>query len=257
MMRNAWVVSVATAAALIASNPAAAADNPYFAPEPASIIGVPFSAVVQTQSTTVFADGNRIVRTNTVHYFRDGQGRTRTERSGLASDGSISGRTVITVNDPVSAQRYVLYPQAKLAVVRPIRVGVTNSETSEPRDDLSAPFALLGFGMGIGARPLTEASVSETSLGREAFQGVDATGTRVVRTIPAGVLGNQRPITSTLETWFSPDLGIPVQITQESSIGGKVTLTLEQLTRAEPDSALFTVPADYQRHEINSPVSQP
>jgi len=252
MLRNALVLSVA---ALTASTLAAAASNPYFAPEPPSISGAPFSALVKMQSTTVFADGNRIVRTNTVRYFRDSQGRTRTERSALTSDGSSAGTSVITINDPVSAQRYVLYPQAKLAVIRSIGQGATNSETIEPRDDLSAPFALLGFGMGIGARPLTEASASETSLGQQVFQSVSASGTRVVRTIPAGVLGNERPITSTLESWFSPDLGVPVQITQKSSIGGEVTLTLEQIVRAEPDPALFTPPADYQRHETHLPIA--
>jgi hypothetical protein len=245
---------LAAGAVLTASNLAAAADSPYFAPEPSSIAGAPFSAVVRTQSTTVFADGNRIVRTNTVRYFRDGQGRTRTERGGVASDGSSVGRTTITISDPVSAERYVLYPQAKLAVVRPIHVGMTSSQTTEPGDDLNAPFALLGFGMGIGARPLTEASVAETSLGQEVFQGVKAIGTRVVRTIPAGVLGNEMPITSTLESWFSPDLGMPVQITQKSSIGGEVTLTVEQLARAEQDPALFAPPADYQLREIPLPA---
>ena len=252
MLRNAFVLSV-VGAEFTASNLAAAANSPYFAPEPRSIGGAPFSAVVETQSTTVFADGNRIVRTNTVRYFRDDQGRTRIERSALASDGSSTGTTVITINDPVSAQRYVLYPRAKLAVVSPISLGPTVSDTG-PTEDLSAPFALLGFGMGIGAKPLTEASVSETSLGQQVFQGVSAIGTRVVRTIPAGVLGNERPITSTLESWFSPDLGMPVQITQKSSIGGEVTLTLQQIARAEPDPALFTPPAGYQRHEIRLPV---
>ena len=251
MLRNAVVLCLAAGAALTASHPAVAAG--YFAPEPPSITGEPFAALVKTQSTTLFADGNRIVRTNAVHYYRDSQGRTRTDRSGIAPDGSI-GRTMITISDPVSAQRYVLYPQSKLAVVRPIRLGPTGSDTTDPADDLDSPFALLGFGMGIGAQPLTEASVSETSLGEEMFQGTRALGTRIVRTIPAGVLGNEMPITSTLERWISPELGVPVQITQKSSIGGEVTLTVEQLVRAEQETALFAPPADYRLREINLPV---
>jgi hypothetical protein len=252
MFRNAFLLAVTAGAALTASNLKAAAGSPYFAPEPPSVTGAPFSAVMQTQSTTAFADGNRIVRTNTVRYFRDSQGRTRTERS-ATDDRSSAGKTV-TINDPVSGLRSILYPQAKLAMVSPIRVGVTSSETPEAAADLNSPFALLGFGMGIGANPSTEASASETSLGQRVIQDVSAVGTRVVRTIPAGVLGNEKPITSTLDSWFSPDLGLPVQITQRSSIGGEVTLTLKQIARAEPDSALFMPPADYRRHDIRLPV---
>jgi len=102
-------------------------------------------------------------------------------------------------------------------------------------DDM-APFALLGFGMGIGANPAaTEASSATSSLGQKSINGVTATGTRLVRNIPIGVLGNEKPITSTLDRWVSPDLGIAVQINQKSSIGGEVTLNLGQVVRTEPD----------------------
>ncbi len=84
----------------------------------------------------------------------------------------------------------------------PIRSGLTAARTTDAGEDLSAPFGLLGFGMGVGAKPVTEASVSETSLGRQMIQGVSVIGTRVVRTIPAGVLGNDSPITSTRDTWL-------------------------------------------------------
>lgn len=257
MLAKTLALAVAAGVLLTAGHFSGAADSPYFAPEPPAIANAPFSAVLKTQSVTVFVDGNRIVRTNAVRYFRDSQGRTRTERGALASDGSSTGAALITINDPVGAQRYTLFPQAKVAVVRPLGAEATSPATTEPRDNLSTSFALLGFGMGIGAKPSTEASVSETSLGEGVFQGVKAVGTRVIRTIPSKVLGNQKPIVSTLESWLSPDLGVPVQITQRSSIGGEFTLTLEQIVRTEPDPALFTPPDDYQRHEIRLPVPAP
>lgn len=253
MLRSALVLSIVASAALTASQSAAAASS-YFAPEPPSTSGAPFSAVVTTQSTTTFADGNRIVRTNTVRYFRDGEGRTRTERGARASAGSAAAAAIITINDPVNGKRYILYPQRRVAMGLPIRSALMSPEATDAGDDFNAPFGLLGFGMGVGAKPVTEASVSETSLGKQLIQGVSAIGTRVVRTIPAGVLGNDSPITSTRDTWFSAELGLPIQITQKSSIGGVVTLTLEQLTRAEPDPSLFTPPADYKLHEIGVPL---
>lgn len=120
---------------------------------------------------------------------------------------------------------------------------------------MSDRHALLGFGMGIGATAATESSSSETSLGHKLIQGLNATGTRMIRTIPSGVLGNEKPIISTTERWFSPDLGVAIQITQKSSIGGDVSLTLEHVIRAEPDPALFTAPADYTRRDLLVPTT--
>jgi hypothetical protein len=247
MLRKALVLGLALSSGLAGPLVAVAA-GPFFAEEPPATAGVPFAAVVKTESVTAFADGNRIVRTNTVNYFRDGQGRTRTERG----DGP---NAVITINDPVSAQRYIVRPERKTAFAYKTSAGGTVLPAPAASMDEMAPFALLGFGMGIGASPAaTEASSATTSLGQKNINGVTATGTRLVRTIPIGVLGNEKPITSTLDRWVSPDLGIAVQITQKSSVGGELTLNLGQLVRTEPDPTLFAPPSDYTRRDINSPV---
>jgi len=230
------------------------AAGPFFAEELPATPGQPFSAVAQTQSTTVFADGNRIVRTNTVRYFRDGEGRTRTERGmGLAEGSAAQPRTVITINDPVAATRYVLNPQNKSVTVWKLPPGALAPQAVEDEPlETTASFGLLGLGMALGANPRTvEASSDTTSLGQKVISGVSATGTRVVRTIPSGAFGNEKPITSNLERWLSPELGVPLQITQRSSIGGTLTLNVSQIVRAEPDPALFTVPAGYTSHEVN------
>lgn len=248
MLRKALVLGLTLSSGLAGPLVSVAA-GPFFAEEPAATAGAPFSAVVKTQSVTAFADGNRIVRGNTVHYFRDGQGRTRTERG-------VGPNTVITINDPVSAERFVIRPQNKIVIAYKGPAGSTVPPAMAPSsDDDMVPFALLGFRMGIGANPATEASSTTTSLGQKSFNGVPATGTRLVRDIPSGVLGNEKPITSTLDRWVSPDLGIPVQITQKSSIGGELTLNLEQVARTEPDPTLFVPPSDYKRRDINLPAA--
>jgi hypothetical protein len=251
MLRNA--LRIAFAIGSFATGAAAGAADAYFAPEPAMNSGAPYSAVITTQSTTVFSDGNRIVRSNTVHLYRDGQGRTRIERVAQISDGDDAQEGLVTINDPVSGQRYVLDTKFKRALIMPLRAPATRAKTSDQGFD--APFALLGFGMGIGATAVTESSSSETSLGQKLIQGLNATGTRMIRTIPSGVLGNEKPIISTSERWFSPDLGVPIKITQKSSLGGEVSLTLEQVIRAEPDPALFTTPADYKRQDLMVPTA--
>ena len=260
MLRKTIILGLVLVPGLIGTSVAVAAGGPYFASDPPEIAGAPYSAVATTRSTTQFSDGNRIVRTNTVRFFRDGQGRTRTER-GVGGDGeeiAAQPNPTIMIHDPVGGQFYILHPQAKIAFVykMPKRGsgGAGTSPTIAPLEPLPS-FALMGLGMGIGANAFTEASSAETSLGQKIISGVSTTGTRTVRTIPSGVLGNEKPITSTVEEWLSPDLGVPVQITQKSSIGGAVTLNLSQVVRAEPDPTLFVPPADYTRHEVNMPMA--
>ena len=252
---------------------AAVAAGPFFAPEPSAITGEPFSATAQTQSTTEFADGNRIVRTNTVHYFRDGQGRTRVDRPAPAmasavavkekSSSDTTGRVVAmdnysVIEDPVSGERIQLIAPMKMATVFKFPQGKTplRLQPASALLDNMAPFGLLGLGMGIGADGrTTESSADTTSLGDKIVNGVLATGTRIVRVIPVGALGNEKPITSTLEEWKSAELGIPVQITQTSSIGGRLTYNLQDMVRAEPDPSLFTIPAGYTKQDLAAPVA--
>jgi hypothetical protein len=253
MSRTARVFLVLICGLAAASTTVAA---PFFAQEPAAIPGSPFVAVVTVQSITTFPDGNRIVRTSTVRYFRDGQGRTRTEREGVVGEDPVVQRTQVLINDPVSGHRMILHPAPKIAQVFKGVAGAAVPATLPAIEEESPPpFALMGLGMGIGARPLTEASSAVTSLGQKSINGAQATGRRLVRILPSGAIGNEKPITSTQEQWVSADLGIPVEIIENSTVGGQITVRLTQLTRVEPDSSLFTAPADYKQHEISVPVA--
>jgi hypothetical protein len=217
--------------------------------DPPMIAGAPFSGVMEVQSTTAFSDGNRIVRTNSVRYFRDGQGRTRTEREGLSlfQGAPPLGSPVILIKDPVSGERVTLLPKLKVATQFKLSGGLVSVRAAVADCNQSVPpFALLGLGMGIGADQSTEASTSTTSLGDKQINGLNVTGSRIVRTIPVGVLGNEKPITSTVEQWISSDLGMIVQFSETSSVGGSVTLSLNQIVRGEPDPTLFSIPTDYK-----------
>ena len=237
----------------LAGTLAASAGN-MLAEDPPAISGAPFSGVMNMQSATNFADGNRIVRTNTVRYFRDGQGRTRTERPGLnMQDFSPAGGPIVTISDPVSGKQIHMFPGQQSASVINLPRGVPVSQpatVSACNGENIPPFALMGMGMAIGAGQYTEASTSTTSLGQKVVNGFNATGCRIVRTIPAGVLGNEKPINSTTDQWVSSELGMTVQLSEKSSLGGSVTMNLEQTVLAEPDASLFAVPANYKTTEI-------
>src|SRR5258705_15582 len=70
-------------------------------------------------------------------------------------------------------------------------------------------------------------------------------GHRTTITIPAGQIGNERPLQIINEVWFSPDLKIIVLSKRNDPRFGETVYRLTTINRAEPDSSLFQVPAGY------------
>jgi hypothetical protein len=99
------------------------------------------------------------------------------------------------------------------------------------------PFALP---YGHGDRGVVE------SLGSRDFDGVRADGKRTTRTIPAGAVGNEKPIALVSERWFSPELNIVVMSRDADPRSGETVYRLTDIKRGEPPAELFKVPADYK-----------
>src|SRR5262249_31550794 len=72
-----------------------------------------------------------------------------------------------------------------------------------------------------------------------------AEGTRYTRTIPAGHVGNDKPVTIVNEEWYSPDLQIIVQSKRSDPFVGDSTYTVTNIQRSAPAATLFSVPSDY------------
>lgn len=88
-------------------------------PTAEAVKGAPYSGIGTTEVVTTLADGNRITRTNTMHYYRDSAGRMRTEYQ-LAAIGPFvpqESQSIVTITDPVAGKRYVLRPSLKRADV--------------------------------------------------------------------------------------------------------------------------------------------
>ena len=83
-------------------------------------------------------------------------------------------------------------------------------------------------------------------LGQQTIQGVVAQGHRTTMTIPAGQMGNERPIDIVNETWYSPELQTTVRSKHSDPRFGDTTYELTNIERAEPDPMLFQVPSDYK-----------
>ena len=83
------------------------------------------------------------------------------------------------------------------------------------------------------------------ALGKQVVEGVEAEGTRTTLTIPAGEIGNTLPIDVVDESWYSPQLQMPVMTRHHDPRSGDNVFRLTNINRAEPDRSLFEVPADY------------
>lgn len=86
-----------------------------------------------------------------------------------------------------------------------------------------------------------------TALGSKDFDRVRADGSRTTWTIPAGKIGNEKPIDVVSERWYSPELLLVVSSRYFDPRRGETTYRLTSLKRGEPNASLFQVPADYER----------
>lgn len=83
------------------------------------------------------------------------------------------------------------------------------------------------------------------NLGKQMIEGVEAEGTRTTVTIPAGEIGNERPIEIVSERWYSPELQLVVMTRTNDPRSGEMTYKLTNINRSEPVKSLFEVPSDY------------
>jgi len=208
------------------------------------VTGAPYSAQAVTQFTQALANGDHIQRTNTASIARDSQGRTRMDQS-LATVGALSAAAggqarAIVIHDPVAGMSYTLDPASHTA--RSTQLPAARQGAGSARPNARAPRNL--------------AAAKTDDLGTQVIQGVSAQGKRVTRVIPAGQLGNEKEIDIVSETWYSPDLQVVVMSKTSDPRLGETTYQLSNVTRAEPDPALFTVPSDYTVQE-GRPMHRP
>jgi hypothetical protein len=87
-------------------------------------------------------------------------------------------------------------------------------------------------------------------LGKQNIEGVEAEGTRTTVTIPAGEIGNERPIEIVTERWYSPELQMVVMSKHSDPRSGETTYKLTNINRSEPSKSLFEVPAGFTVKEM-------
>jgi len=207
------------------------------------VTGAPFSAIGVSESTQTLADGNHITRKTQTNLFRDSQGRFRKEvtLSGfgpLAASGE--AKSFVFLNDPVANENFVLHPQEKIAEKMGKPFGRMKHAGRGGLKDKASSWE---------AQAEANGNFKKEDLGTQKVAGVSAQGTRYTRTIPAGQMGNEKPITIVSEHWYSNDLQLTVMSKRSDPRFGDTTYSMTNIQRTEPAASLFTVPSDYTVHQ--------
>jgi hypothetical protein len=244
----------------------------HFGPPPTfgmrPITGVPYSGEEVAETVQTLVDGTHITRTMpATKVYRDSSGRTRTERPMFMGPVGLgpnipNSPLIIEIIDPVTQSKYTLDTQNKVA---------HRQELAAPRPDIVAATTVGGGGGGstsafsavngssFGNRQLTTGTANVAGQATDAarpqttteklltrtIEGVLVEGTRYTTTWPVGTQGNDRPITSTNETWMSPELKVVILSERNDPRSGEQTQKLINISRSEPDPSLFQPPPDY------------
>ncbi len=231
-----------------------------------TVKNLPYSAELVIESNQTLADGNHISQKTTGRVFRDREGRVRREED--RADGSVG----ISIVDPVSGFSYSLDSASRIAWKTPtaateeiikkaeaIRKQEGLRERSGGRDPSTEEIVVKKKREAERAAAAVAAGRVETGVNVEeheqgplehkTMEGIPVVGRRSTTTIKAGAIGNDLPIKITSEEWTSTDLSILVMTRRNDPRSGESSYRLLNIVRAEPDSSLFQVPADYTVRE--------
>ena len=193
------------------------------------LTGKPFSGRSTTEWTRTLEDGTVVTTHLLTVIARDSQGRIYREGHKFvpANSNEQSKLYRFKISDPLTHTRTTCY------------VATHRCEVTE----YQAPTKFVPRSPGPfdnGKRTLTR-----ESLGNDVTDGINVVGSRETLTINAGVVGNSQPLVTTREFWYSPDLQVNLSITRKDPRDGTQVIHVSELSRSDPDPALFKVPDGY------------
>jgi len=224
----------------------------------APVLGAPYSSTISNESVQTLADGNRIVENSTGTTARDSQGRTRRDAvlPAIGNLGAANAPRLVFIQDPVAQMSYTLNLSDKTAQKMAMPpAGAPGPEQGHHEEKFfvqmrapgSDPLPPPGIAMQKTVIETDEHSPAATEdLGSQTMEGVLVNGVRTTHTIPAGQIGNERPITIVTEVWTSPELKTVVYSKRSDPRMGEQTFQLKNIVRTEPDPSLFAVPTDFK-----------
>jgi hypothetical protein len=198
------------------------------------IPNAPFSGVIHVERLNIRPDGSAIKLKTFRLIGRDSLGRIHNESRILLPDSSNQTPQIVRVHlyDPETRVSTVISPQQRTFW----KVTLNRPPATLPPDF---------FASSTGNRAPSNQFTREEDLGTREISGLPVHGIRQIQTIPAQKSASGKEIVISDEYWYSDDLNVNVAIKHSDTLKGTVTMTLTQITRAEPDPILFQIPGGY------------
>ena len=241
-----------------------------------AVKGAPYSADEIRESTQLLGDGTRIHNESKTTIYRDSEGRVRRESPNEISIWDpVSGTNYVLNPKNMTARRmsmnFVFSTSntngggMTISTFRLVPNGEADlgsglsGEIAQSAASLKKAAAELKAGTQTNAQPaLAPASldiplrmakrlenIKKESLGTQMMEGVNAEGTRNTSTIETGAIGNDRPIESTTERWYSQDLKTNIMTRRNDPRTGEEIVKLTNIQRGEQSPVLFELPPGY------------
>lgn len=240
------------------------------------VTGRPYTAQAVTELKQTLGNGAHITQKSEASVGRDSKGRTfrvqtmnsigpwaSTGESASAGGQNETAPTLTTIFDPVSKTHIDYTDNPKRAHVIPIGgfggPVLAASVAGGPTVTYVAGEPAGGaVGFATQTRMLTEPGTpakepEAEQLGERQIEGFKAVGKKTRVVIPANSIGNDSPIEITHETWYSPDLKLILESTQNDPRFGETKYALVKISAKEPSEKLFQVPAGYTVEDIPEP----
>jgi hypothetical protein len=208
--------------------------------------GASFSATVVTEWTRNLADGTTTTVKNRRFVARDSSGRTFQERRFLIPNGDtiLPPLSALEYHDPTRHEYTTCDPRKLICLV-----STDHYPTSIPQPTATS-----------GTLPNGSGTFTRESLGQKTIEALDAIGTRQIVTRNAGVAGYEHAEPSVKELWYSERLEVELVTKSFDPRAGASTITLQNISLAEPDQKLFLPPEGYKIINIendNPPAPRP
>jgi hypothetical protein len=200
----------------------------YFPPKP----NFPFTATAKTVVVRTLPDGSTVTSENSRLVTRDSEGRIFQQRVifvPVPNDGTHKSWVHATdYYDPVEHTYYHCDTAPKVCNL---------FDYYAPATDTVVP-------AGLQSNKTT--FMTREDLGAETFDGLEVQKSRETTTLYTESVGNSRTILRTVDYWYSPVLGVNLQVKRHDPRDGDQTLWLADVSLTASDPETFKVPADYR-----------
>jgi hypothetical protein len=194
----------------------------------------PFSANTSTDWIRTLQDGSSVTLHLDAFLARDGEGRIYRERHRFVPAAAQGPAPLeeIHLTDPVARIDLLCDGRAYACILSDYKPKTFFETTPEGEYDH-------------GTRTL-----HREFLGADTIEGIYVRGTRETTTIAPGTRGNERPIVSTREFWYSDELETNLAVKRDDPINGKQVIRLSHISRAEPNPHLWDVPIGFKVRDL-------